>query len=153
MAKINYKLWDGSRREIEVAEDFAMAYEKMEKLEIKLERKETRRHISLDEYLDKIQNLSNKIDIESRLVKVCCDRYEKDESTLDPLEILIRREEYENNPRLKQLLSLGLTEYQLRIAESFYIENKNQSQIARENRVSRVAICNLIKKIKNKVGS
>lgn len=45
---INYKFHDGHTEEIEVSEDVAAAFEELQKYEKKVERKETRRHISLD---------------------------------------------------------------------------------------------------------
>lgn len=48
MVYINYKFSDGHTEEIEVSEDVAAAFEELQKYEKKVERKETRRHISLD---------------------------------------------------------------------------------------------------------
>lgn len=48
MAYISYQFADGHTEEIEVSEDVAAAFEELQKYEKKVERKETRRHISLD---------------------------------------------------------------------------------------------------------
>lgn len=48
MVYINYKFSAGHTEEIEVTEDVAAAFEELQKYEKKVERKETRRHISLD---------------------------------------------------------------------------------------------------------
>lgn len=48
MVYINYQFADGHTEEIEVTEDVAAAFEELQKYEKKVERKETRRHISLE---------------------------------------------------------------------------------------------------------
>lgn len=48
MQVISYKFIDGHKEEIEVTEEVAAAFEQLEKYEKKVERKETRRHISLN---------------------------------------------------------------------------------------------------------
>ncbi len=48
MPTIYYKFADGHTEEIEVTEEVAAAFEQLEKYEKKVERKETRRHISLN---------------------------------------------------------------------------------------------------------
>lgn len=45
---ITYQFADGHTEEIEVSEEIAAAFEELQKYEKKVERKETRRHISLD---------------------------------------------------------------------------------------------------------
>ncbi|MDE6441755.1 MAG: sigma-70 family RNA polymerase sigma factor [Clostridia bacterium] len=52
MAVIKYRFWDGHHEEIEVTEEFAVAYAEMERSEHLTERKETRRHQSLDKSLE-----------------------------------------------------------------------------------------------------
>lgn len=51
-AIITYKFADGHTEEIEVTDEVAAAFEQLEKYEKKVERKETRRHISYDKLLD-----------------------------------------------------------------------------------------------------
>lgn len=48
MAYISYQFADGHTEIIEVSEEIAAAFEELQKYEKKVERKETRRHISLD---------------------------------------------------------------------------------------------------------
>lgn len=52
MPTIHYKFADGHTEEIEVTEEVAAAFELLEKYEKKVERKETRRHVSLNVLLD-----------------------------------------------------------------------------------------------------
>lgn len=52
MPTIHYKFADGHTEEIEVTEEVATAFEQLEKYEKKVERKETRRHDSLNVLLD-----------------------------------------------------------------------------------------------------
>ncbi len=48
MLTIHYKFADGHTEEIEVTDEVAAAFEQLEKYEKKVERKETRRHVSLN---------------------------------------------------------------------------------------------------------
>lgn len=52
MAFITYRFADGTRKEIEVTEEFAAEYAEMEHKDALIERKETRRHQSLDKSLE-----------------------------------------------------------------------------------------------------
>ena len=52
MTIIHYKFADGHTEEIEVTDEVAAAFEQLEKYEKKVERKETRRHVSLNVLLD-----------------------------------------------------------------------------------------------------
>lgn len=52
MAFIIYRFADGTRKEIEVTEELAAEYEEMEHREYLINRKETRRHQSLDKSLE-----------------------------------------------------------------------------------------------------
>ena len=52
MAFITYRFADGTRKEIKVTEEFAAEYAKMEYQNALIERKETRRHQSLDKSLE-----------------------------------------------------------------------------------------------------
>lgn len=52
MSIIHYKFADGHTEEIEVTEEVAAAFEQLEKYEKKVERKETRRHVSLNVLLE-----------------------------------------------------------------------------------------------------
>lgn len=52
MAFITYRFADGTREEVEVTEEFALEYTEMEHKDALIERKETRRHQSLDKSLE-----------------------------------------------------------------------------------------------------
>lgn len=52
MPTIHYKFADGHTEEIEVTDEVAVAFELLEKYEKKVERKETRRHVSLNVLLE-----------------------------------------------------------------------------------------------------
>ena len=52
MVFILYQFADGTRKEIEVTEEFAKKYAEMEHKDALIERKETRRHQSLDKSLE-----------------------------------------------------------------------------------------------------
>ncbi len=52
MAFITYRFADGTRKEIEVTEEFAAEYAEMEHKDALIERKETQRHQSLDKSLE-----------------------------------------------------------------------------------------------------
>lgn len=52
MPIIYYKFADGHTEEIEVTEEVAAVFEQLEKYEKKIERKETRRHISFDKLIE-----------------------------------------------------------------------------------------------------
>ena len=52
MPIIHYKFSDGHSEEIEVTDEVAAAFEQLEKYEKKVERKETRRHVSLNVLLE-----------------------------------------------------------------------------------------------------
>lgn len=52
MPIIHYKFADGHTEEIEVTEEVAAAFEQLKKYEKKVERKETRRHVSFDKLIE-----------------------------------------------------------------------------------------------------
>lgn len=69
MPIIRYKFADGHTEEIEVTEEVAAAFEQLEKYEKKVERKETRRHVSLNvllengfEFFDKSEDILATLD-------------------------------------------------------------------------------------------
>ncbi|CDE70846.1 unknown [Subdoligranulum sp. CAG:314] len=69
MPIIHYKFADGHTEEIEVTEEVAAAFEQLEKYEKKVERKETRRHVSLNvllengfEFFDKSEDILATLD-------------------------------------------------------------------------------------------
>lgn len=83
MKEINYKFVDGTTKTIEVSDDFYENYIVLEKETKSLERKETRRHTSLDflkeqgiEFVDKTQDveeLLEKNDIQTRVKEAIKD--------------------------------------------------------------------------------
>lgn len=146
--KIRYKFCDDKTSEIEVDEVLYNLYNQMEKDENRINRKETRRHISLDMLLEREQEgiygcLNNKKsgDIEYRLAS----------SNSDPLEILLQKEENGSKPKTKSLQELGLTEYQLKIATEYFVYKKPQSQIAREIGITHQVVNKHIAKIRKKM--
>lgn len=52
MATIHYKFADGHTEEIEVTDEIAAAFEQLEKYKKKVERKETRRHVSYERLIE-----------------------------------------------------------------------------------------------------
>jgi DNA-directed RNA polymerase specialized sigma subunit len=52
---------------------------------------------------------------------------------------------------LVKALSLGLTDYQRKIAVEYYINNKTQTQIAKALRISQQAVGKIIKKVQIRV--
>ena len=69
MPIIHCKFADGHTEEIEVTEEVAAAFEQLEKYEKKVERKETRRHVSLNvllengfEFFDKSEDILATLD-------------------------------------------------------------------------------------------
>lgn len=52
MPAIHYKFADGHTEEIEITDEVAAAFEQLEKYEKKVERKETRRHVSFDKLIE-----------------------------------------------------------------------------------------------------
>lgn len=54
MAVILYRFADGHREELEVTEEFAAEYAEMEHREYLINRKETRRHQSLDKSMERV---------------------------------------------------------------------------------------------------
>ena len=149
MATINYPLADGTTKEIKVTEEFKREYEKMLKEEERIERKETRRHISLDRLMELEEQQCSWGDLENKSLRRNQETFSFVSKELDPLEILIRQEESEEKPIVKAL-SLGLTDYQRKIAVEYYINNKTQTQIAEELGVARMSVCNILKKVKKK---
>ena len=150
MAKINYQFADGHYEDIEVTDDFKREYETMLADEKRIERKETRRHLSLEYLMELEERQNNWGELANTSLQRNQDTYSIVSSELDPLEVLIRREQEKNKPIVKAL-SIGLTDYQQRIAVEFYINNKTHMQIAEELGISRPAVSKIIKKVQAKV--
>ena len=150
MTKINYKFADGHYGEIEVTEELKRGYCAMLADEKRIERKETRRHISLDMLMEIEEQQNNQGSLASKSLNRHQDTYSLISSDLDPLEVLLEREELENLPIVKAL-SLGLTGYQQKIAFEFYINNKTYIEIAREFGINKSVVSRLIKKVQKEV--
>ncbi len=150
MVLIKYAIAGGRVKEVEVKEEFKREYEKMQKNERRIERKETRRHLSLEMLMEQEERQNTQGYWENQSFKRNQETYSLVSSELDPLEILIQREEAEKAPVMKAL-SLGLTEYQQKIAVQFYINNKTHTQIAEEFKITRQGVGNVIKKVQKKV--
>lgn len=137
MAIINYKFADGHTEEIEVTDDVASAFEQLEKYEKKVERKETRRHVSYE-----------------RLIESGFEFPDESEDTLDTIE----KQKRENAEWQKELLQRQVLEYKkkeifslltYRQADAYfrhkYLQIK-KTEIARYMGVTEGAVRKLIKK-------
>jgi RNA polymerase sigma factor (sigma-70 family) len=118
--------------------------------EKRVERKETRRHLSLDMLIEIEEREKNHGSLENKSLKRNQDTFSLISSELDPLEILIRQEHTESKP-IVMALSLNLTDYQRKIAVEYYINNKTQTQIAKELGVTRMAVSYIMQKVQKKV--
>ena len=148
----NYPFADGRFEDVEVTEEFKREYEKMLADEKRLERKETRRHLSLDMLMEEEERYNTQGILENRQLKMSNELYSLISPELDPLEILIQREEEADKPIVKDLAeSLDLTDYQKKIAVEYYLYNKTQTQIAKELGVTRMNICKIIQKVRERV--
>lgn len=129
MATIKYKFTDGHIEDVEVTDEFAEKYaefEKEERRRVWREKKRARREVSLEQRMAKGWDIADPIN-------------------RDPLELFIEKE------RTELPLFTGLTEYQLRVAEKYFVEHKTHRQIAEEEGVSHPAITKLIAKIQKKI--
>jgi len=148
----NYPFADGRFEDIEVTEEFKRGYDKMLADEKRLERKETRRHLSLDMLMEEEERYNNQGGLENRQLNRGNAMFSIISPELDPLEILIQREEEANKPIVKDLAaSLDLTDYQKEVAVEYYINNKTQTRIAKELGVTRMNICKIIAKVRERV--
>jgi DNA-directed RNA polymerase specialized sigma subunit len=150
---MQYRTADGHTVYLEVSEDFKRGYEEMESKEQRVERRETRRHLSLEMLMELEEEQNNWGGLESiSLGRSRDERYSLVSSEPDPLEALLQKEQESNLPIVKALSSgLELTDYQKRIAVGYYIDNKTQTRIAEELGVSRMAVCHILKKVQKKV--
>lgn len=116
MKNIKYKFVDGTTKTIEVEDKFYEEYQKLETETKSLERKETRRHVSMSVFGDKGFEFEDKscgleellIDQENKIV------------VLEAIKTL--------NPRQQNLIKL------------VFYENKSLTEIAKEQSVSKSAI-------------
>lgn len=129
MKTITYKFCDGTTQTVEVSDELYSIHEELEKAERCNNKRETRRHISLD-YLN-----SKGIDFEGD-----CG---------DPLFALIKAEDDE---QFEAALS-EISEKQRQLVEWFFYENRSLRDIAKELGVSHQALSKqmavILKKLKN----
>lgn len=128
MKNINYKFVDGTTKTIEVEDSFYEYYEKLETETKKIDRKETRRHISMNVFDEKgIEFEDKSFDIENYLIN-----------------------EETKNLVLQAIKNLN-TKQQNLICDVFY-KDKTLSEIAKEKGVSKSAITQqmqvILKKLK-----
>lgn len=137
MPTIHYKFADGHTEEIEVTEEVAAAFELLGKYEKKVERKETRRHVSLNVLLENGFEFSD----ESEDILATLDKQEQEKSEWKKEQF--RRHNLDD--KKKEIFSL-LT---YRQADAYfrhkYLHIK-KTEIARYMNVTEGAVCKLIKK-------
>jgi len=152
MVTIKYKMTSGRIEDIEVTDEIAAAFAQLEKEGRRNHYKETRRHLSLDMLIEIEERESQRGSLESQSLKRNQEVFSLVSPELDPLEVLMQREQESEKPIVKALsLRLGLTDYQKKIAAEHYVNNKTQTQIAKELGITRMAVCNVLKKVKKKV--
>lgn len=116
MKQIIYTFNDKTTSTVEVSEEFYQNYEQMEKEENLRNRKETRRHISIDSL--KEQGI------------------EFEELDINPEEITIKND---TRKQVQEVIK-QLTPNQQELIISVYFQNKSMAEIAREKGVSKSAI-------------
>ena len=126
MKKISYEI-NGTRVEVEVADEFAALYEQMDEEEKRVNRKETRRHQSLETLVEGgFQIADPDSDIEKTLIK----QYDID--------------------RLHRALAV-LTDDQKWLVEQVFYYGRKQSEIAVELGVCKQALNNRITRVIKKI--
>ncbi len=116
MKNINYKFVDGTTKTIEVEDKFYEEYEKLERETKRLDRKETRRHISINVFEEKgVEFEDESVDLENSLIN-----------------------KENKNQVLEAIKKLGPKQQKL-ILDVFY-KGKTLSEIAKFNKVSKSAI-------------
>ena len=116
MKNINYKFVDGTTKTIEVEDKFYEEYEKLERETKRLDRKETRRHISINVFEEKgVEFEDESVDLENTLIS-----------------------EDNKNQVLEAIKKLSPKQQKL-ILDVFY-KGKTLSEIAKFNKVSKSAI-------------
>lgn len=126
MKKISYEV-NGTRVEVEVTDEFAALYEQMDEVEKRVNRKETRRHQSLETLVEGgFQIADPDSDIEETLIK----QYDID--------------------RLHRALAV-LTDDQKWLVEQVFYCGRKQSEIAVELGVCKQALNNRITRVIKKI--
>jgi DNA-directed RNA polymerase specialized sigma24 family protein len=139
MTTIRYRLSDGHFENVEVTADFKRGYEAMVREERRIERKETRRCVSLDGLLAREGENGE----DGRYEYLLAD------FEADPAVIVIRQEDEVR--ALQHPMFINLTVYQRRVAAAHYLEHKSPSEIAREAGVTKQAVAKLLHKIVVKI--
>lgn len=127
MEKIRYEFNDGTISEVEVSDEFYMQHLLLECKEEQANRRETRRHSSLEQLVE--------------------DGYPIVEQSGDPLELLIRQEDED---RLLNAMSELLPE-QRNLLTKIFFEKKLPSDIAKEDGITNQAVYNRLSKIYTKL--
>lgn len=132
--KIKYTFVTGETVEIEVDKDWQGVFTELNRKEQAVNKKETRRHVTLDV-----------LGAEGRWLE---------DSQYDPAEII--EEEIRRDERKKLLARLqeevaNLTEEQRKLLEGIYINGTSVGDYARQKGVSQAAISNRVKRIKKKM--
>lgn len=137
MTIIHYKFADGHTEEIEVTDEVAAAFEQLEKYEKKVERKETRRHVSLNVLLDNGFDFS----VENGDILDALDKQEQEKSEWQE-EQFRRRNLYDKKKEIFSLLTYRQADAYFRHK---YLHIK-KTEIARYMGVTEGAARKLIKK-------
>lgn len=137
MPTIHYKFADGHTEEIEVTDEVAAAFEQLKKYEKKVERKETRRHVSLNVLLDNGFDFS----VENGDILDVLDKQEQEKSEWQE-EQFRRRNLYDKKKEIFSLLTYRQADAYFRHK---YLHIK-KTEIARYMGVTEGAARKLIKK-------
>lgn len=126
MVTIQYEI-NGKMIDIEVTEEFARQYKQIETEEKHINRKETRRHQSLEKYMEKGFNVADeRVDIEEAMFY---------QESINELYSIIK--------------ALPMKEKSIIFA--YYFESKTFEQIAKEHNVQKPAISKHLKRILEKI--
>ena len=126
MVTIQYEI-NGKMIDIEVTEEFAKQYKQIETEEKRINRKETRRHQSLEKYMEKGFNVADeRVDIEEAMFY---------QESINELYSIIK--------------ALPMKEKSIIFA--YYFESKTFEQIAKEHNVQKPAISKHLKRILEKI--
>ena len=137
MPIIHYKFADGHTEEIEVTEEVASVFEQLEKYEKKVERKETRRHVSLNVLLESGFDFP----LDNADILETLDKQEREQSEWQ--EELFQRKVLED--KKKEIFSL-LTYRQADAYFRYKYLHIKKTEIARYMNVTEGAVRKLIKK-------
>lgn len=132
MAILRYRFCDGKIAECEVSEEFAAEYAELEHKEKLTERKETRRHQSLDKSMEHGWDIA-------------------DQSA----DVVLQAEAEEDKKRLYDAI-LKLPKEQRKLLEEVYFQDIPQTELAKRDGVTKTAVNNrlarILKKLKKYMG-